>query len=229
MSLMNSPSDGELTHIDLRSTAEQIAEQLRSAVLHGRLVADEQLSEAELASRFGVSRGPIREAMQRLMQEGLLTRARNRGVFVVAFDQADIQDIYGARSAIECAAAERLLAGGADRAIQRLSDCYAVMQEAARAGDKTALTNADLEFHSALVEESGSVRLLRIQRTLLVESRICMTQLEGRYTQPMAAVQEHVDIVNAMREGDTDVVKQLILRHMQTAVDLLTDPQADEG
>ncbi|WP_426244987.1 GntR family transcriptional regulator [Nocardioides sp. LHG3406-4] len=221
MTQTNSAADGELTHIDVRSTAEQIAEQLRSAVLRGRIVAGEQLSEVELASRFGVSRGPVREAMQRLMQEGLLTRARNRGVFVVAFGQQGVRDIYMVRNAVECAAAEQVLDGDVDGAVQRLTDRCRVMQEAADAGDPAALTNADLEFHAALVDESGSLRLTRIHGTLLIESRICMTQLESLYENPSATVREHVAVVDALRDRDPVRVREAIRLHMQTAIDLL--------
>jgi DNA-binding GntR family transcriptional regulator len=228
MTFMGSSHAGELTEVRPQSTAELIADQLRNAILHGRISANEQLGEVDLASRFGVSRGPIREALQRLMEEGLLRRARNRGVFVVAFDHSDIADIYATRSAIETAAAEHVLAGSVDDAIAQLTECYELMQKAASAGDAAAQTSADMEFHIRLVEASQSPRLRKIQRTLLIESQICMTELDTRYADPKASVDEHIAIVDALRSGDSDRVRQSIHEHMQTAVTLLTTSNSDE-
>ena len=73
---------GELEPVARQSTAELIADQMRSAIMYGVFAPGTQLGEAELAARFGVSRGPLREAMQRLVQEGLLRGERHRGLFV---------------------------------------------------------------------------------------------------------------------------------------------------
>jgi len=223
MTLTGSHAFGELTAIEQRSTAEMIADQLRNAILHGQFVADKQLSEADLAASFGVSRGPIREALQRLMEEGLLHRARNRGVFVVAFDQADVRDIYTTRQAIETAAAELILDGDIDGAIKLLTESCEQMDAAAEAGDAVAQTAADIEFHVRLVDASGSSRLRKIERTLLIESQISMTELDTRYVEPKASVAEHVAIVDALRARDLPRVREAIHAHMHTAIRLLTE------
>ena len=87
------------------STPAIIADKLRQAIGHGELKPGAQLGEAELARKFGVSRGPVREAMSRLTQEGLLVPIRNRGLFVREMTADDIRDMYLAREAIERAAA----------------------------------------------------------------------------------------------------------------------------
>lgn len=219
-----SPSwDGQFSQVESRSTAEQIADQLRAAIFYGHLRAASQLNEVELAQRFGVSRGPVREALQRLMQEGLLVRARNRGVFVADFSDADIHDIYLAREAVERAAVARLLETSPANAVDRLQACVDAMEAAARVDDSSSFTKADLEFHSTLVELSGSQRLARIHRTLLVEARLCMTRLEGKYTDPLVAVAEHADLVTAIAADDRTRAFHLIEQHMTVAVDLLVE------
>ena len=74
---------GFLDPVDRESTPSIIARKLRNAISHGDLAPGTQLAEAELARELGVSRGPLREAMQRLTQEGLLLSIRNRGLFVI--------------------------------------------------------------------------------------------------------------------------------------------------
>src|SRR4051794_22187249 len=83
------------------STPSIIAARIRDAVIDGTFPPGMQLSEAHIASRLGVSRGPVREALQRLIQEGLLRAERHRGVFVIELGIADVRDLYLARAAVE--------------------------------------------------------------------------------------------------------------------------------
>ena len=97
--------------LEQQSTPSIIAHKLRQAIGHGELKPGTQLSEAELARKLGVSRGPLREGMQRLTQEGLLVSIRHRGLFVINMTPDDIRDMYLAREAIERAAAHKILEG----------------------------------------------------------------------------------------------------------------------
>src|SRR5919108_2735600 len=106
------------------SMASIIARQLRAAIMYGSLPPGSQLAEAELAARFGVSRGPLREAMQRLVQEGLLRSEHNRGLFVITLEPDDVRDIYAARAAVERAAVSLILARDPERAAARLTDAH---------------------------------------------------------------------------------------------------------
>ena len=81
-----------------------IASQLTQAIMDGSLPPGHQLGEAELAAQLGVSRGPLREAMQRLVQQGIAVSEPHRGVFVTKLDEDDVRDIYFTRSAMEAAA-----------------------------------------------------------------------------------------------------------------------------
>src|ERR1700754_1550329 len=80
--------------------------------MRGAFSPGAQLGEVELAGRLGVSRGPLREAMQRLVAEGLLRSERNRGIFVRDLGEADVRDVYTARLAVEQAAGRLVLSGG---------------------------------------------------------------------------------------------------------------------
>ena len=88
--------------------ASMVTERLRDSIVNGTLEPGSQLSEVELAHSFGVSRGPVREAIQRLVQEGLLRSEPHRGVFVPVLTDADVADVYLARAALESAALRRL-------------------------------------------------------------------------------------------------------------------------
>ncbi|KFZ79903.1 GntR family transcriptional regulator [Amycolatopsis sp. MJM2582] len=211
----------EIEPVSRESTAGIIARQLRDAIMTGALPPGTQLGETDLASRFQVSRGPLREAMQHLVSEGLLRSERHRGLFVIDLEPGDVYDIYSARSAIERAAMLRALRGDRERVATELEEAVRAMATAADDDDPTALSWADLRFHEALIAASGSKRLVRMARTLLIETRMCLTALQGTYQQVEERVTEHTRIIEALRAGDEETALSLLEAHMEDAVQRL--------
>lgn len=208
------------------TTPSLIARQLRRAIGDGELAPGQQLNEMELSRSLGVSRGPLREAMQRLTQEGLLLSVRNRGVFVIEVTDDDVRDLYLARNAVERAAAARVIAGDPEAGANRLLEKVDEMSAAIDRGDTAALTETDVAFHALLVELSESPRLIRMHDTLMVETRMCMTALETRYASHSFRLEEHRDITEAIRDADQARVDRLLLEHMRDAVMRLTTDDA---
>lgn len=209
---------GGFEPINRESTAGIIARQLRAAIMYGSLPPGSQLGEAELATRFRVSRGPLREAMQRLVQEGLLRSEHNRGLFVITLEPDDVRDIYAARVAVERAAVSLILGRDPERAAARLTEAHREMVQAARRNDHHALSDADLRFHEVMVAESGSPRLARMYGTLLVESRMCLTALESTSGYGREVAVEHGEIVKALVAADERRLLELIDAHADDAV-----------
>jgi len=214
------PEEGPLSllRVSRQSTPSLIAGHLRSAITHGVLAPGSQLGEAELAAQFGVSRGPLREAMQRLVQEGLLRSERNRGLFVISLEPEDVRDIYTARAAVERAAVSLIVKGDRHAAADRLKVVHDEMVVAAERGDRAGLSDADLRFHETLVGLSGSPRLARMHGTLLVETRMCLTALQNTDRPSAEAVEEHGELVEAVRAGDKRRLIRLIDAHMDDAL-----------
>ena len=108
-----------LKALERKSTSDRISDELRQMIIEGALLPGEQLGEARIAEQLGVSRAPVREALQQLVQQKLLVATRNKGVTVVSFTPSDIWEIYDARCAIESHAAVRIVEGGPGRACPR--------------------------------------------------------------------------------------------------------------
>jgi DNA-binding GntR family transcriptional regulator len=206
----------DIEPVSRESTAAVIARQLRDAIMTGALPPGTQLGETDLASRFQVSRGPLREAMQHLVSEGLLRSERHRGLFVIDLEPSDVFDIYLARSAVERAALLCALRG--DRELIAASLEQFVADMATAADDPAALSAADLAFHEALINASGSKRLVRMARTLLIETRMCLTLLQSTYQGVEDRVDEHTRIIDALRTGDADAALDLLDAHMEDAI-----------
>ncbi|MEV0947542.1 GntR family transcriptional regulator [Rhodococcus sp. NPDC049939] len=202
-----------------QSTAEFIADRLRVAIMNGALEPGSQLGEAELAAHFQVSRGPLREAMQRLVSEGILRSIRHRGIFVTELSADDIVDVYRSRSVIERGALEMILADGRREATYvALESSVVTMQAAAERGDATAVSDADQQFHQILVESSASPRLVRAARTLLIETRMCLGALQTTYPDIRAQADEHAALREAIRTAKPAKVQRMLAEHLDDAV-----------
>ncbi len=218
-----------LAPVKREPAAMVIARRLTEAVMDGTLAPGRQLGEVELAAQLGVSRGPLREAMQRLVQQGILRSEPHRGVFVVELTADDVTDIYLARSAVESAACRIVLRRHPARTADRLAAACAAMAAAAGEGDPRALAAADMELHQILIAEAGSPRLTRMADTLFVETRMCLSALTVTYRAPAELVAEHEAIIEALRAGDEDLLIGLMEAHMRDALTRLVPQPARPG
>ena len=200
------------------STPGIIADKLRTAIGRGDFKAGEQLGEAQLARELGISRGPLREGMQRLTQEGLLVSVRNRGLFVVEMTPENVRDMYVARAAIERAAAEQIFGHDPQDAGDQLLAVTGQMAQAASREDDPKVSEADIDFHQMLVSLSRSPRLVRIHQTLLTETRMCIHALEQTYRHSDDRVAEHRGIAEAFVALDPALTDARLVAHMEDAV-----------
>lgn len=224
-------SRSRLAPVARSSTVDLIAARIREAITAGDLPPGSPLGEAELAEQLGVSRGPLREGMQRLVQEGLLTAVRRRGLGVPCLSADEIADVYTMRAAVERAACLRLLAmdDGEIAAVARtLEGEVRRMVRASRRGDVDHVGGADIAFHRGLVDAAGSPRLSRAIGTLLIESRLSVFSMEDHFTVPADLAADHEPIVAALRDRDRDTLLGLVEAHMDESVRRLTPPGALE-
>ena len=211
----------QLQPIERAPTALIIARRIRDAILDGTLSPGSRMVEARLAEQLGVSRAPVREALQRLIQEGLAENKR-RGVFIRELTGRDVIDVYFARTACEMAAADAIMQTPHDVDWPVLEAALSSLEAAADDSDLRSTLEADRLFHEKLVDAARSPRLTRMFATLLVETAICLRRLEGAYTEGTHLAEEHRRILSALREGDRDEVMEAITAHMDDAVEHLT-------
>lgn len=204
------------------TTASIIADRIRGGITDGTFAPGTQLGEANLAQRLQVSRGPVREALQRLIQEGLLYNEPNRGVFVTALGAGDVEDIYLARGAVERAAVSVLVKRGDEKVFAQLERLLDRMDSAARRDRWGAVADLDLQFHETMVRASGSRRLERMFSTLIVETRLCLQALEHAYPAREELVEEHRQLFEAVRAGHRSALSA-IDRHFEAAVESLRE------
>jgi DNA-binding GntR family transcriptional regulator len=223
---MTVSDDTAFVPLSRQSTAELIAERLREAITRGQLAPGQQLGEASLATQFAVSRGPLREAMQRLVAEGLLRSERHRGIFVIELTEADMHDVYLVRKAVERAAIEEICRGDSAMARVRLGKPVKAMVAAARRHDAAAVADADQQFHQVLVACADSPRLHRAMRTLLLETRMLLGELDDTYRDLSELVTEHIALRDAIGTGDDTTAMRLIDEHLDDGLSRLVARRA---
>jgi DNA-binding GntR family transcriptional regulator len=213
-----------LFELEGRPTAQLIADHLREQIIQGIFRPGQQINESVLAAQLSTSRGPLREALQRLTQEGILVSLRNRGVFVMELSIDDIKEIYAVREVVEKAAANILLTAGQsqiDRTWQSLKETIAEMAKQESSNWQT-ISRLDMQFHTSFVAGTNNSRLMRIYDTLAAETRMCIHSLRVSYPRVDILVREHQEILDLLELGDNEGLQRAISQHMRKAVDDLT-------
>lgn len=210
----------EVPAIERTSTTERVADALRSMLFAGDLAPGEPLREVGLAAGFGVARSTVREALQVLAGEGLVTRYPNRGVVVTELAPRDIAEIFEARLVLESAGV-RAGAAGADLA--PVSAALATYSRAATADDHLEATHAHLEFHTSLVALLGNARLVASADTLTADLRLALASVERARRNARSQVADHRRLLTLMRSGDVEAAVAELEAHLGAAASSVTE------
>ncbi|MEV6024890.1 GntR family transcriptional regulator [Streptomyces sp. NPDC052036] len=196
------------------SYRERVADALRAALVAGELRPGEVHSAPALAARFGVSATPVREAMLDLAKEGMVDTVPNKGFRVTAVSEKQLDEYTHVRSLIEIPTTAGL-AGSADRvSLEALRPAAREIVSAAAAGDLIAYVEADTRFHLGLLALAGNAHLVEVVGDLRKRSRLYgLTALveAGRLT---ASAQEHLELLDALLDGDEEAVRKVMTRHL---------------
>jgi len=201
-----------------------VADALREMITSGTVPPGTDLVEADLASRFGLSRGPVREALRELARDGLVLALPRRGVVVSTLTQADMHSVYDVREGLEMAAADIAIKRASDAELSALSNELAKMNEAwARQNSFEISYIADLAFHRSVVSLSDSERLTQTYEQMLSLCQVLMrSALEAnphRRLPPRAAA--HGNIVRAIQARDRARADAAIHEHYAYAAERL--------
>ena len=211
---------------DMRPGQSDAYQLILSAIDIGTYRPGDRLVESELAERFGVSRTPIREALQRLETQSLLTRD-GRSLVVAALDHNQMAELYAVRSELEGLAARLAAQHATEEEVRLLRDL--VDEDRGRVGDPGALARSNRRFHRQ-VHLASHNRFLVGQLNLVYRSMALMvtTSLaaEGRSE---VAVAEHAAIVEAIAAQDGDTAYRALKAHISHAYEARLRQDADEA
>ncbi|XWX03924.1 GntR family transcriptional regulator [Aggregatilineales bacterium SYSU G02658] len=200
---------------------ERVVETLRDAILTGELKPGEALVETDLAAQLGISRAPLREALQQLSAEGLIETIAYHGSRVKELTRKDVEELYSLRTMYETFAARRIIQNGSADAAKRLHDIYEQMLDASNAGDIRLLNMIDRSFHDAIIELSDHSLLRFSWSHVSLRVRQVMALSNRRMTSMNIIAQNHLRIAEAIASGDVDLSVRLLEEHIASAGDLI--------
>ena len=208
---------GLINTFQRKVTADLIAEYLRDRILDGTFAPATSINEVHLAAQLEISRSPVREAVQRLVQEGLLVSTRNRGTSVVELGPEDIEDVYLARAAIEREAARLVLRGDTTGLTARLDAVLGDMSRALENDKWHDVATADVTFHQTIVQGAGSPRLERMFSTLAAETLLCVRQFQYVVERKEAILEQHRRLRDLIGARDEQAYLAEIERHLKNS------------
>jgi len=209
-----------ITSLQQGTLADIATQRLAHSIVTGELEQGQKLNEAELAERFGMGRGPLREALRHLEGMRLVTRIPNAGARVVILDRKTLSDLYAVREALEGMACRIAAAQMADEEIEQLSKLLDrhEAQIKKQGGKVYAQSEGDLDFHFQIVRGSRNQMLMDLlgseQYQLL---RMCRYRTSRNAERTGPALQQHRQIVSALAQRDGELAEMLMRRHIQGA------------
>jgi len=191
---------------------EAAYDELKKLIVSGRLQPGQRLSEPALAGALGVSRTPVREALQRLAQEGLVEMKPGKGARVRVLSPHEVAEVYEVRALIEGEAARRAAERCGEEGVAHLEEALAEL-ESADPADYAAQIAADARFHSLLVAASQNGVLERVFHDL--DAALALTRQFSRdLNQTPETRQQHHAITDAIRRRDPEAARAAAVLHV---------------
>ncbi|MEU6485933.1 GntR family transcriptional regulator [Streptomyces sp. NPDC046887] len=194
------------------STAERVADILRSRIADGYFPPGTRLSEDGIGGALGVSRNTLREAFRLLTHERLLVHQLNRGVFVRVLAVGDVLDIYRTRRLVECAVVHEL--GEPPYPLDGLDRAVAGGERDAEGGDWKAVSTANIHFHRELVALAGSDRTDELMRGVLAELRLAFHVVDDPRALHEPYLVRNRAILDALHAGDRTAAERLLADYL---------------
>ncbi len=205
-----------------RVLSEHIADQLRQAIVTDQLKPGERIVEREIAKAMETSRGPVRDALLLLENEGLVVRYPHRGSFVTSLSIEDAEEIYSLRLALELLAVEYVVKRATPEQLDELDGYVEQMADvAAQTYDVGQFTELDLAFHRAICRLSGHKRLLDAWEQLSVQTRVLLLTQRKRNPRKFEErdVEWHGRLVETLRQRDLASAQEEMRKHLAAAVE----------
>lgn len=208
-----------------RTLSDQVASQLRQAILQGRLKPGQRIVEHEIAQAMAISRGPVRDALRILQNERLVVQYPHRGAFVAWLTMDDAEEIYSLREALETLAVDHAIKHATEEQIREL--VVVVDRMTARLQEdysQDEATDLDLDFHQTLCRVSGHSRVLDAWTALRAQVRLLI--LTHRILHPwdfrQNATEWHSRLIDAIRQRDTEAAHETLHEHLTASFDTVS-------
>ena len=202
---------------------------LRTAILKGDLKPGERLMELQLASKLGVSRTPIREAIRMLEQEGLARTIPRKGAEVAGMTEKDMEDVLQIRCVLEELAARLSCQNITDEEMRELKIAMVAFEEKTREGNVVELAKADVTFHDIIYRAADNPKLLVLLNNLREQMYRCRTEYMKDDRIHPVLIREHKEMVKALESRDQELVAREVRQHLRNQEEVMKKIIRDQG
>lgn len=199
--------------LQFHSISGSVYSELKRAILVGTLAPGERLIVTEIAGRYRISQAPVREALERLKQEGLIVGQPNKGSVVSAITAKEIKDLFVLREMIEAFAVRASMQAMAETDYEALAQILDAMKDAVREQDHLRILEQDMAFHGYFYRKCGNSAVLELWNQMKTKIMRFMA-VSNRYYSTDKLVEWHLRLVDALKSGDTALAEREFVEHM---------------
>ena len=200
-----------------------VFENLRGAIVEGKLKPGQRLMEVQLAEQLGVSRTPVREAIRKLELEGLVVMIPRKGAYVANMSLKDVIDVLEIRASLEGLAASLAAERITDEDIKKLESIVEEFNDSINESDVEALLRKDVEFHECIFKSTNNKKLNQLINSLWEQVYRFRVTYISDYDSTVNIVEEHKMILDAIKRRDSKLAKQYAMQHIQTAENFMIE------
>lgn len=212
--------DGALVKLDRPSSlADQAYQQVKASIIQGHLAPGTRTSEVDLARSLGISRSPLREALRRLQEEGLVEAFSGRGIQVTELTPQAVREVYEVRVALERMAAALAAGHIPHDAIDKMGSALKEIRSDLDRGDTTPFNELELPFHDLFVMNCGNDLLIKYIARVRDQLARVVVFAGALLEHTRLSYEEHVEILAVMKHEDADELASAVEHHLRNVAD----------
>jgi DNA-binding GntR family transcriptional regulator len=196
--------------------AHQVEELLRKEIVRGSRPSGSRLNEVEIAAAYGVSRGPVREALQRLARDGLVVLEAHRGAFVTELGRDEVLELFEVRAALEAEAAGLAALKITDPGVVLLRQLQELSVSAVASEDDGSFPEL-FDLHDLIAQLAGNGRLTMMINQVNGELRLMRARSGQSATRAQQALHEHDELIECVAQGDVEGSRRTMRTHLDAA------------
>ena len=203
--------------------SHEVASDIKKAIMDGYIKPGEKINETKIAKDMGISRSPVREALQELKKEGVVINIPYKGTYVNLLGKKDVEDMYIVRGLLEAYAVEFLIKNKNDSIIELLRQNVKDIEKSVEKKQKKELVKNDLQFHRNLCKFTKNQQLINLWEGFQSQVEILITLESGFYERFDLLATEHRDLLSLIIDGKIKKAQEKIKAHIFQALNFLKD------
>jgi len=200
---------------------DQACNLIKEVILKGKYKPNQRLNEAELSSSLGVSRGPIRESLQRLAYDGLVKLVPNKGAFIISFSLKEIEDIYELREYLEVLAIRLAVERSNKSDLHKLSELLKVVEKVIEK-NQYVYYPWDSDYHLCIARSTKNENIVNAIQRLNAQTLLMRYMSGRRHGRAIEAFKEHFSIYEALCVRNSERAQHLMTEHIRTSKENVT-------